>query len=487
MSYGRTSVALLAIGLLSSSCSLLGGDEAAAPETDLDSVPSSLPFAAEPSGPLHLTLTTTDVWDPAAISVGNQAQVLLADLLYDGLTEASAEGELRPALAESWSASADFRQWTFELGDGVDAQAVAASFARLRETAPASVAVALLNDVETIDPSGDSAVMFTLRNPNAGFAWLLSGVQYSIHGDEPTGPYAIESTDAVGMTLVSEQYRTIEVAWAADTKAAYDQLTLGETDAAIVDATLTGDAASRFGQQPSARSLVRFYGLNLASPNLYDSRLRQAVLAAVDRPGAMRALTTSGFTADGVAASSLAGFRYGACASACVYNPSGATAKLAEVGVAPTLVVGYVGADQAAAAASIGESLTRAGFGATVQEVAADQLTAMIGAGTVDIFSFGWPTPASSMDAVIPPLFASVSPLNVTRLVSTEVDALIAEAMTTGDDEARWKLLADAESAALAQWTVIPVATAHNGLVQRAQDSPLAVRPDGSIDVTSLE
>ena len=448
---------------------------------------SSLPFAEESSDPLHLTLPVTTGWDPATLSAGDQVQVLLADLLYEGLTDASAEGELRPALAETWTPSQDFRQWTFELADGVDARAVAASFARLRELAPASVAVTLVNDVETIDPAGASSVRFTLRNPNADFAWLLSGVQYSIYGEEPTGPYRIESQDAVGMTLTSDRYRTIEVKWSADSKAAYDRLTLGETDAAVVDATLIVDAARRLGQQPSARSLVRVYGLNLASPNLSDPRLRQAVLSAVDRPGVMGALTTSGFTTDSVSASSIAGFRYGACGAACVYNPAEATAKLAEVGFTPTLVVGYVGPEQAAAARSIGESLTRAGFGVSVQEIPADQLTAMIDAGTVDIFSFGWPAPASSMDAVIPPLFASVSPLNVTRLVSTEVDNLIAEAMTTGDDAARWRLLADAEGAALAQWTVIPVATAHNGLIQRAQGSPLVVRPDGSIDVTSLE
>ena len=487
-SIGRLTAAILTLSLLGSGCSMFAGAEDGAAEAVIDAPPDSLPFADPTVGaPLRLALSRTDVWDPAAIALGDQVQVILADLLFDGLTEASPEGELRPALATSWTATDGFKRWTFELEAGVSPQTVVASFARLREVAPASAAVALLGDVEAIDPAGESAVVFALRNPNAGFAWLLSGVQYSVYGDEPTGPYDIESQDVAGMTLMSEEFRSVEIVWAADPAAAYEQLTLSAVDAAVVAAAVTRDAASRFGQQPTARSIVRFYGLNLASPNLYDPRVRQAVLSAVDRPAAMNALTPSGFTADGVASAATAGFRYGACNGACVYNPAGARELLAQVGVTPTLVVGYAGADQAPAAAEIGGSLERAGFGVVVQEVPADQLAAMIDSGAVDVFSFGWPAPAGSMDAVIPPLLASYSGLNVTRLVSPEVDALIAEALLTEDDLARWDLLAAAESAALAQWTVIPIAVAHNGLVQRPGSFDIAVRGDGSIDVSSLE
>ena len=87
----------------------------------------------------------------------------------------------------------------------------------------------------------------------------------------------------------------------------------------------------------------------------------------------------------------------------------------------------------------------------------------------------------------MPPLFASYSSLNATRLMSPEVDALIAEAMATGDDVARWELLVEAERAAMAQWILVPVAVAHSNLVFNTEHASIGTRADGSIDVTTLQ
>lgn len=492
MAHRSVIASLFGLALVAGACSSpLGEVDRSTVDTQVTSttVPDGLAFVdeADPDATLHLALTRPANWTPAQLSLTDQNAVVLADLLYDGLTEASG-ATLAPALAASWTANSDFTRWTFALDtDRVSPADVVSSFDRLIVEAADSAAVALLGDVEEISASGDNAVRFTLRNPNAGFAWLLSGVQYSITVPGPTGRYAIVEDSAEQMVLASSKFADITISWHPDGKATYQQLTLGQAEAAVVDPTVSRDAANRFGQRPSARSIVRFYGLNLASEDLWDPRVREAALISIDRPAVLEELPTAGFTADGVAGASTAGFRYGACNMACIYHPDDARSLLRDAGGAPTLTIVYVGEDQVGVASEISRSLQKGGFRTEVTQVSAEELPIMIADGSAEIFAFGWAAPAGSMDAVVPALFASGSPLNVTRLVSEEVDDLLDLAALTADDNERWELLSQAHEAALAQWVAIPVAVAHNGLVQSPDIDHLSVRPDGSLDASSIK
>jgi ABC-type transport system substrate-binding protein len=482
---------LLCLALVAGACSFASeevGQEADNQVTPT-TVPNELAFVdeTESDATFHLALTRSASWDPIELSMGDQSAVIVSDLLHDGLTESSTAGSLRPGLATSWESSSDFRSWTFTLDLArTSGDEVIASFDRLRADGASTTAAVLLDDVQSIEASGSDAVTFVLRNGNAGFAWLLSGLQFSIVGEEPTGRYSMIDETESGVTFVSDSGPDIEISWERDGKATYRLLTLAQVDAAVVDPTLSRDAANRYGQQPSARSISRFYAMNLASKDLWDPRVREAVLMSVDHPAMMAKLPTAGFTADGVAAPSLAGFRYGACGSACVFNPQEARGLLRSAGSFPTLSIVYIEDGQAGIAGEIAQNLADVGLATELLQVTAEELPPMIADGSAEIFSFGWAAPAGSMDAVVAPLFASYSPLNITRFVSPEVDDLLQEAATTSDDVQRWDLLSQAHQAALARWTVIPVAVAHNGLVQSPGTDPIALRPDGSIDTKSL-
>ena len=491
MAHRPVIASLLGLAVLASACSGPSEEVGGNVEDQVTSttVPSELAFVdeTEDDAALRLALSRPESWDPIEVNIADQGAVLVSDLLYDGLTEASAAGVLRPALATDWTASSDFRSWTFTLDRERTSQSeVIASFARLRSEGAASAAAVLLGDVESIDPTGDDGVAFTLRNGNAGFAWLLSGLLFSIHGEEPTGLYRV-ARDSEEVTLFSsESGRDIEVTWAVDGNASYQLLTLGQVDAAMVDPSQARDAANRFGQQPSARSISRFYAMNLGSEDLWDPRVRQAVMLSIDRPAILEKLAIAAFTADGVAAPSVAGFRYGACSSACVFNPGEARDLLRSADSYPTLTVVFVDDSQRGVATEIAKGLENVGLGAEVVQISAAELPGMIADGRAEVFAFGWAAPADSLDAVVAPMFASYSSLNVSRLVSPEVDDLLLAASLTADDNDRWDLLAEAQMAALARWSIVPVAVAQNGLVQSPDVDPIGLRPDGSIDTLSL-
>ena len=62
---------------------------------------------------LRIGLVQPVSFDPARTNEASFAQLTLADLLHDGLTDwDDATHELRPGLAETWSASADGLRWT---------------------------------------------------------------------------------------------------------------------------------------------------------------------------------------------------------------------------------------------------------------------------------------------------------------------------------------------------------------------------------------
>src|SRR5260370_10514400 len=113
----------------------------------------------------------------------------MATLAFDGLTQFDPDGRLLPALADRWTARRDGRRYVFHLragvrfhdGTPVTARAVRTSF--LRVLSPASRggrtwplypiaraedhAPARASDVRGLEPQGDSAVAFTLREPLA--------------------------------------------------------------------------------------------------------------------------------------------------------------------------------------------------------------------------------------------------------------------------------------------------------------------------------
>ena len=108
---------------------------------------------------------TSDTFDPGTyLSVG---MIQLAHAHRSYLTEITPENTLGPDMADSWSASADAKTWTFELnknatfhnGNKFTSKDAVASLNHHRGEGSTSAAKALLSTVVDIKAKGDNAIV----------------------------------------------------------------------------------------------------------------------------------------------------------------------------------------------------------------------------------------------------------------------------------------------------------------------------------------
>ena len=518
---GLVYLLLFTLAVASCSSSDAAADEEPSAVEDSDA-PEDLAFddddesAGETAEPLleeiRIALAKPGRGLPSATSLGEQEAVILADLLYDGLTEVAmspveadpeAEGELfgsepeletelRPALALSWSANDDLTEWTFVLDAGrTDAETVAAHFAVLRQEARGPVAAAI-EHIESVQADGAGQVRFELSRPDAAFAWLLSGVAFSIVGEQGalTSRYELTADDEDEMILGSlvDGAPDVVLVWQDTPREAYNLLTLGTVDAAVGPPDAMVDARSRFGGAVVPRGVSRYYGINVESPRLADERLRQAILHAVDGDRIVdEVLAAPAFAVDGVLASNLAGYGDSGCGLVCRHDQDAARELVDDVlagGEALVEVRIAVRDGDLAVASAIARDLDAVGFDAIVEEYETDQLADVISAGNAELFAFGSVAVAGSIDAVVPATFGSDSPANAARVDSTSVDSLLEAAASTADDVERWALLNDAHEEALGEGNLLPLAIAQSYFVAAPQVQGVAVRPDGSLELS---
>ena len=154
--------------------------------------------------------STTDTLDPAHIeSTWNQN--FCFGTLRNALTNVEADGSLGPELAESWEASDDATQWTFNLRKGVEfhsgktfeAEDAIASLQHHMGEESKSAGKALLADVAKMEADGKNRVIITLSGGNADFPFLMSDYHFCMlpakdghadaHSGDGTGPFVLES------------------------------------------------------------------------------------------------------------------------------------------------------------------------------------------------------------------------------------------------------------------------------------------------------
>ena len=147
---------------------------------------------------------TSDTHDPGTYVT--RQMIFMAHTHRSYLTMIMGDGSLGPDLADSWSASADASQWTFELtpnasfhsGRPVTATDVVASLNHHRGDATTSAAKALLTDVTDIAAQGDHTVVVTLGRGNADFPWLMTDYHLAICPAKDDGTIDWESGDGSG-------------------------------------------------------------------------------------------------------------------------------------------------------------------------------------------------------------------------------------------------------------------------------------------------
>ncbi|MER8724801.1 ABC transporter substrate-binding protein [Mesorhizobium sp. M1027] len=141
----------------------------------------------------------SDSLDPATYT--NSFTELFGKTLHGYLTQIDADGKLGGELADSWNVTTDAKTWTFKLRKGVefhngkslDAKDVIGSMNHHRGEQSKSAAKDILASVEEIRADGPETVVFSLKEGNADFAYLLEDFHLAIM------PVKDDKTDVSGV------------------------------------------------------------------------------------------------------------------------------------------------------------------------------------------------------------------------------------------------------------------------------------------------
>ena len=178
---------------------------------------TGMPAVAMPKrgGTLRLGLkgaNTSDTWDSRTHSDSYMIN-MGHGCVFECLTEVQSNGELTGELAESWSASADAKVWTFKLRKGVKfhngksfgADDVIESLQMHTAEGAKSAAKPIVSAITDMKKVNSHEVQLTLKAGNADFPYLLSDYHIMMYPagmiDEAiakgigTGPYKVVSFD----------------------------------------------------------------------------------------------------------------------------------------------------------------------------------------------------------------------------------------------------------------------------------------------------
>ena len=264
--------------------------------------------------------------DPTAGAPAAIDEVVYANV-FEGLTRIGRNGEVLPALAESWNVSQDGKTYTFSLREGVrfhDGEALTAedvkfSLERASATDSLNAQKGLFADIETVEAVDDRTVKVTLKKPNGSFlfnmAWGDAVIvdPKSADGNKAnpvgTGPFVFDKW-ARGSSLSLKRNDTY---WGEPAALETATFRFISDPAAALSAVMAGDvdAFANFPAPeaiPQLRTDPRFevvigstegetiLSTNNAKPPFDDPKVRQAIAHAIDRQaiidGAMFGLGT---------------------------------------------------------------------------------------------------------------------------------------------------------------------------------------------------
>ena len=346
--------------------------------------PAAAPTAA-PGGPVATTAATTVAQqtfcggtlthgqkDPvASLDSANPGGTLTAQEIfrhiYDGLVIFDENLQPQPNLAESWSTSADEKEWTFKLRKGVkfhdgtplDAAAVKYHFDRILNIQEASSIKSLYTIIEEMRTPDEYTIVFRTKTPFGPFlnymahggAGIVSkaavdkwGKDYLVH-PVGTGPYKLEEF-VVGQRAVLVRN---DEHWKG--KPCFDKIifkTIPE-DGARAAALETGEldvmipvpvnSVARLRElkglviTPKPVITMVYIGFNLSKEPFTDLKVRQAFSMAIDRKNMVDKIL-DGFAT--VADSPMGKGTFGYAPSPTYdYDPAKANALLAEAGWKP--------------------------------------------------------------------------------------------------------------------------------------------------------
>jgi len=477
-----------------------GGDDGSGSGIDTSAAVDDTPVVG---GTLRLGIARLTSLDPALASPDSPSASIVADLLFDGLTDLpNGATTAEPAIAESWQSPDGGTTWTFTLdpdarfsdGRAVSAADAELSLERVVAAGSASLVASRLDavagfgdfiaaggqaanaDLAGIRAADAATLEITLTRPMASLPELLAAPAYGIvsnaglaadgaaFGDGPSvssGPFRLAGRDGDVVSVVRAPDREtfldqIDLRMHADLAVAFDAFEARRLDWTLVPPSRVDVAAERFGADgfvPFQAEL--FFGFNLADPRFADVRFRQAIVQAVDRAAIVNAVYF-GIAAPlaGIVPAGVAGAGPRRCAAGCTHDPAAAEALLAQAfpdGAIPEVPIDFAdGADEAAVAGIIKQNLEAMGIPVTLRPHAAQEYSTFALSGNQGLASLGWIGVQAMPEDYLDRLFRTGSADNLTGFSDAAVDDLLTRAAATTDPDARVDLLGQAEAAILA-------------------------------------
>ena len=305
-----------------------------------------------------------DTLDPVQMTtttVGN-----IVDYVVETLTQLTPDGSIQPHLAASWTVSADGRQYTFKLRQGItfhdgtpfNAAAVKWNFDRLKDP-EVRVPVRAPYPIAHTEVVDDTTVRVTLKQPAVPFisalSWVTAGIVSPAAVDKHdntyknyshivgTGPYTFSERKKGEKITVSKfdgywgrkpYYDAVDFRIVPEAATRESLLLAGQVELVILPPVadlpaLQRNKAVKVLMAPSDRTI--FIAINTQKPMLNDARVRQALNYAVDKEAIINGiLFGAGDPMDAPMAPSLFGYcQIGTYA----FNPDKAKQLLAAAGV----------------------------------------------------------------------------------------------------------------------------------------------------------
>jgi peptide/nickel transport system substrate-binding protein len=241
----------------------------------------------------------------------------LTQPIYNRLVRFDDQGKPESDLAESWSPSADMKEWTFKLRQGVkfhdgtdfDADDVTALLARIKDPVVESPLAATLSIVDSVTKVDNSTVKFSLASPYADFPILLADFRLKMvpAGSEATiaktgigtGPFKLVSANSEG-TSVFERFDgywegpakvdRIEIISIPDAQARVQAMQTGQVDWL---ASVNAQQAALFEKDPEFQVVPFSSGdwkgiaFDFTQEPFNNSKVRKALRIVADREAMM--------------------------------------------------------------------------------------------------------------------------------------------------------------------------------------------------------
>ncbi|KAF0245476.1 MAG: peptide/nickel transport system substrate-binding [Planctomycetota bacterium] len=467
--------------------------------------------------------------DPQSIDDGES--VVVVSQMFDTLVQFEAKGtKVEPALATSWSASADGKTWTFKLRGGVkfhdgsalDGPVVAANFDRyLNASSPLRAGVSkrpydfLYTNIAKVEATGTDTVQFTLLEANATFLTNLAMFPASIsstaamgkwkesYGEHPVGTGAFrfvswEAKQKIVLEANAEYWggapksKKLIIAVIPDNPVRVQRLRAGEVH--IVDGVspedhtaIRGDANCRLLIEPGMN--FGYLAINTEKPPFDRAEVRQAIAMALDK-GEINKLAYLGTAQTGPNALPPTMWGYNDKVEEYPYDPGKAKAVIAAAGIAGKEIDLYVMSNPRPyvpnpknVGAILVQRLEAIGLKPRILSPEWKVYLDDLKAGKHDIALVGWSTDNGDPDNFLFTLFHSsaIPEQNSARYRSKEFDALVEQAQREPEQSKRAELYRKAQEVMHRDSPVIPIAYMPNVAAMRANVEGYSLHPMGLV------